>query len=181
LIDVLQKLRAGLSAMPVPEPRPGFVDRVLAKASASKSPEGRGIRSAIRRPATWWGVGAGALAASLVWMSLLFIQSGAMPESNLVLALNESRDVPLVIDAERNLDGATIRLSVSGSVGLAGYGEQQESEWTTSLTHGSNLLSLPVFARMPGDGLVVAEIEHEGRTRRLSMALRVVAPKDDSA
>jgi hypothetical protein len=104
-----------------------------------------------------------------------------VPESNLVLALNESRDVPLVIDAERNLDGATIRLSVTGSVGLAGYGEQHEIEWTTSLTRGANLLSLPVFARAPGDGRVVAEIEHEGRTRRLSMALHVVAPKDDSA
>jgi hypothetical protein len=44
-----------------------------------------------------------------------------------------------------------------------------------------NLLSLPVFARAPGDGLVVAEIEHEGRTRRLSVALHVVTPQDDSA
>jgi len=180
LVDDLQKLRAGLSAMPVPEPRPGFVDRVLANAARGKAPEVRSIRTEIRRPATWWGVGAGALAASLAWVALI-IYSGAVPEPILVLALNESRNVPLVIDAERNLDGATIRLSVSGSIGLAGYGEQHEIEWTTSLTQGANLLSLPVFARVPGDGLVVAEIEHEGRTRRLSMALHVVAPKDDSA
>jgi hypothetical protein len=180
LVDDLQKLRAGLSAMPVPEPRPGFVDRVLTNASRRKSPEVRGIRAAIRRPATWWAAGAGALAASLAWMAL-FVQTGAVAEPNLVLALNESRDVPLVIDAERDLDGATIRLSVTGSIGLAGYGEQHEIKWTTSLTQGANLLSLPVFARAPGDGSVVAEIEHEGRTRRLSMALHVVAPKDDSA
>ena len=167
--------------MPVPEPRPGFVDRVLANASGRKAPEARGFRAALRRPATWWAAAAGALAASLAWMALLFVQSGDVREPNLVLALHESRDVPLVIDAERNLDGATIRLSVSGSVGLAGYGEQHEIEWTTSLTQGANLLSLPVFARAPGDGLVVAEIEHEGRTRRLSMALHVVAPEDDSA
>ena len=77
----LQKLRAGLSSMAVPEPRPGFVDRVLAKASGSKSPEVRGIRAAIRQPLTWWAAGAGALAATLVWMSLLFIQSGAGHES----------------------------------------------------------------------------------------------------
>jgi hypothetical protein len=180
VVDDLQKLRAGLSAMPVPEPRPGFVDRVLANASGRKVPEGRGFRAAIRRPATWWAAGAGALAATVAWMAL-FIHYGAVQEPNLVLALNESRDVPLVIDAERNLDGATIRLSVTGSIGLAGYGEQREIEWTTSLTQGANLLSLPVFARTPGDGWVVAEIEHEGRTRRLSMALHVVAPKDDSA
>jgi hypothetical protein len=180
VVDDLQKLRAGLSAMPVPEPRRGFVDRVLANASSRKSPEVRGIRAAIRRPATWWAAGAGALAATLAWMAL-FIHSGAVHEPNLVLALNESRNVPLVIEAERDLDGATIRLSVTGSIGLAGYGEQHEIKWTTSLKQGANLLSLPVFARAPGDGSVVAEIEHEGRTRRLSMALHVVAPKDDSA
>ena len=167
--------------MPVPEPRAGFVDRALLNASGRKSPELRGVRAAIRRPSTWWAAGAGALAATAVWMALFFIQSGAVHEPNLVLMLNESRDVPLVINAERDLDGATIRLFVSGSVGLAGYGEQHEIEWTTSLTQGANLLSLPVFARAAGDGLVVAEIEHEGRTRRLSVALHVVAPKDDSA
>jgi hypothetical protein len=165
--------------MAVPEPRHGFVDRALRVASGSTPPV-RGFRAAIRRPSTWWAAGVGALAATLVWMAL-FIRSGAVPEPGLVLALNESRDVPLVIDAERNLEGATIRLSVSGSIGLAGYGEQNEIEWTTSLTQGANLLSLPVFARTAGDGLVVAEIEHEGRTRRLSVALHVVAPKDDSA
>jgi hypothetical protein len=181
LVDDLQKLRAGLSAMPVPEPRRGFVDRVLSNATGGTPPKVSGIRAAIRQPVTWWAAGAGALAATLVWMVLLFVRPGAVPEPNLVLALNESRDVPLVINAERNLEGATIRLSVSGSVGLAGYGDQHEIEWTTSLTQGANLLSLPVFARAPGDGLVVAEIEHEGRTRRLSVALHVLAPKDDSA
>jgi hypothetical protein len=181
LVDDLQKLRAGLIAMPVPEPRPGFVDRVLANASGRESQELRGIRAAMRQPATWWAAGAGALAATLAWMALLFFQSAAVQVPKLILALNESRDVPLVIDAERDLDGATIRLSVSGSIGLAGYGEQHEIEWTTSLTQGANLLSLPVFARSQGDGLVVAEIEHEGRTRRLTVALHVVAPKDDSA
>ena len=167
--------------MRVPEPRHGFVDRALRVASGSKPPSVRGFRAAIRRSSTWWAAGAGALAASLAWMALFFFQSGAVTDTRLVLALNESRDVPLVIDAERNLDGATIRLSVSGSIGLTGYGEQHEIEWTTSLTQGANLLSLPVFARSQGDGLVVAEIEHEGRTRRLSVAMHVVAPKDDSA
>ena len=166
--------------MSVPEPRSGFVDRALLIASGRRPTAVHTIRAAIRRPVTWWAAGAGALAASLAWMAL-FIHSGDLRDSYLVLALNESRDVPLVIDAERNLDGATIRLSVTGSVGLAGYGEQHQIEWTTSLTQGVNLLSLPVFARAPGDGLVVAEIEHEGRTRRLSVALHVVAPQDDSA
>ena len=51
-----------------------------------------------------------------------------------MLALNESREVPLVIDSERNLDGATIRLYVTGSIALVGYEDQHEIEWLTSLT-----------------------------------------------
>ncbi len=130
----------------------------------ASAPEVRGIRAAFAAPATWWAAGAGALAAIDGMDGLMTVHIRRCPPNRAwSLALNESRDVPLVIDAERNLDGATIRLSVTGSVGLAGYGEQHEIEWTTSLTQGANLLSLPVFARAPGDGLVVAEIEHEGR------------------
>ena len=45
----------------------------------------------------------------------------------MTLALNESREVSLVIDSERDLEGATIRLFVTGSVALAGYEQQQET------------------------------------------------------
>jgi hypothetical protein len=65
---------------------------------------------------------------------------------------------------------------VTGSVALAGYEQQQEIEWKTSLTEGPNLLSLPVFGRAAGSGSLVAEIEHGGRTRRMSVVLHVIAP-----
>jgi hypothetical protein len=177
VVDYLEKLRAELRAMPVPEPRPGFVDRVLANAT-TRLPvrEPTGIRAALRRPATWWAAGAGALAATLACVALLWMQSGAPREPTLALMLNESRDVPLVIDSERDLVNATIRLYVTGSVVLAGYEDQHEVEWKISLTRGANLLSLPVVARATGDGHVVAEIEHEGHIRRLNVALHVSPP-----
>lgn len=160
--------------MPVPEPRPGFVDRVLSNATA-RGPvrELSGFRAALRRPATWWAAGAGALAATLVGVALLWMQSGTTLEPSVALILNESRNVPLVIDSERDLDDATIRLYVTGSVVLAGYEDQHEIEWKISLTRGANLLSLPVIAHSMGDGRVVAEIEHDGRIRRLSVAIHV--------
>ena len=43
--------------------------------------------------------------------------TGVRAEPSLALALNESREVSLVIDSERDLEGATIRLYVTGSVG----------------------------------------------------------------
>jgi hypothetical protein len=188
VVDDLQKLRVSLGDMPVPEPRPGFEDRVLAKATAAQVPatpaaavrtQARaGMRHAIRQPATWWAAAAGALAATVACVAILWKQPqpDALAGASVVLALNESRDVSLVIDSERALEDATIRLVVTGSVSLAGYEQQQEIEWKTSLTQGPNLLSLPVFGRSAGSGSLVAEIEHDGRTRRMSVVLHVIAP-----
>jgi len=167
--------------MPVPAPRADFIDRALSKATTNQpGRETSGLRAALRRPSTWWAAGVGALAATLACVAIFLGQTNVARGPALSLALHESREVPFVIDSERDLDGATIRLYVSGSVALSGYEDQHEIEWQVSLTRGSNLLSLPVFAQEPGEGLVVAEIEHEGRTRRLSLALFVSAPKDDA-
>jgi hypothetical protein len=174
LADEIPRLKAALSAMPVPEPRTGFEDRVLGRATATRAGSRGSVRAAMRRPSTWWAAGFGALAATLACVALLWNQPKVAPVANIQLALNESRDVPLVIDSERELRGATIRLYVTGSVALAGYEQQHEIEFQTSLTPGANLLSLPLVARAPGDGTVVAEIEHEGRTRTLRVALHVV-------
>lgn len=170
-----ENLRSALRGMPVPEPRAGFEDRVLAKAVRGKAPARR-FRSALRHHATWWAAGAGALAATIAWVALIWVRSGAVGEPTLVLSLNESREVPLVIDSERELDDATIRIYVTGSIELNGYDQQHEVEWQTTLTPGANLLSLPVIARETGDGRIVAEIEHDGKTRRVSVAMHVIAP-----
>ena len=163
--------------MPVPEPRAGFVDRAIANATAGASaPAPRGFRAALRRRATWWAAAAGAFAATIAFVALIWIKSGTPGEPSLVLTLHESREVPLVIESERELDGATIRIHVSGSVALDGYGQQDEVEWQTTLTRGANLLSLPVIAREPGEGRIVAEIEHQGKTRRVSVIMHVVVP-----
>jgi len=174
VVEDLEKLRERLRTMPVPEPRPGFVDRVLAIATAGRPrPEARGIRGALSRPLTWWAACIGAATASAAWIVVMTLYGHAPQVPRVMLALNESREISLVIDSERALEGATIRLHVTGGVALAGYEGQQEIQWLTSLNQGANLLSLPVIGRAPGDGSVVAEIEHEGRTRRVSVTMHV--------
>ena len=180
MTDKLDKLRAGLRDMPVPEPRRGLEDRVLAHATRRHAAPG-GLGSVLRRHATWWAAAAGALVATFAWVAIIWFRSNLPGEPTVVLSLNESREVPLVIDSERELDGATIRIFVTGSVALNGYDQQREVEWQTTLTPGANLLSLPVIARAPGDGRIVAEIEHQGRTRRVSVAMHVIAPPRTSA
>jgi hypothetical protein len=180
LVDQLEKLREGLRAIPVPPPRAAFIDRALLQATSSQAAKTTGLRAALRRPSTWWAAGVGALAATLACMAIFLSQPNVTRGPSLSLALHESREVPFVIDSERDLADATIRLYVTGSVVLAGYEAQHQIEWKVSLTKGPNLLSLPVLAREPGEGLVVAEIEHEGRMRRLSLALHVSAPEGDA-
>src|SRR5690349_19726438 len=141
--------------MAVPEPRPGFEDRVLARATRARDVEPGGFGALLRRHASWWAAGAGALAATIAWVVVIWLKSGAPGEPTLVLSLYESREVPLVIDSERELEGATIRIHVTGSVALDGYDRAHDVEWQTTLTRGANLISLPVIAREPGEGRIV--------------------------
>jgi hypothetical protein len=175
VVDDLEKMRERLRAMPVPEPSPGFVDRVLANATTGRPKSAApGARGVLSRPLTWWAAAVGAVAASIAWILVMSFYSRPQ-EPRVMLALNESRDVALVIDSERDLEGAIIRLHVTGSVALVGFENEPQIEWLISLTQGSNLLSLPVIARAPGDGRVVAEIEHDGRTRHVSVEMHVTA------
>ncbi len=177
MVEDFDKIRAALRDMPVPGPRPGFVDDALARATAGVRPSSAtGWRDIVRRPATGWIAAAVALAAALSWVTFMPLRAVAPVSKSIVMALHESREVSLVIDSERDLSDATIRVFVSGSVGLEGFDDQSQIEWLTTLEPGANLLSLPVIARSPGDGSLVAEIEHDGRTRRVSIALRVTAP-----
>jgi hypothetical protein len=180
--DDLHTLRQALRRMPVPELRPGFVDEALARAVAAntdvKSPatsRRRRLRHLVTSWEMWVGVAfGGAMAAAL---SLLLLHPGQIrPSQVLALTLHEVRTVDVLIDSERELKGATISIAASGSIILVGFEDEHEIGWRADLDRGSNLLSLPVVARAPGKGKLVAVIEHEGRTRRVAIDLTVVDP-----
>lgn len=105
---------------------------------------------------------------------MLFIGPHLAPSApDITLALNEMRDIDVLIDSERALQGATIRIVASGSIALDGFDNEREIDWQTHLARGSNMLSLPVVARSTGAGRLVAVIEHGGRTRRVTINLTV--------
>jgi hypothetical protein len=173
-------LRQALRRMPVAEPRPGFVDRVLANATAiepaarqpTRAP-GR-LRHLATRWETWMGAAlGGAVAAALTIFLLNPIGRRSTPAEAITLALHEARDVDVLIDSDRALTGATIRIAVTGGVALDGFENEHEIRWQADLERGSNLLSLPLVARTTGKGQLVATIEHAGRTRQVIIALDV--------
>lgn len=172
--DSFDPIRDALRAMPVPEPRPGFVDRAIGNAIGAAAPAPRrGWRALAGRREAWWGAAVGALAAAVAIVALVpraAVDGGA---GDVALALNESREISVVIEAERELTDATIRIQVSGGVELAGFADQPQVEWTATLEQGANVLALPVYARLPGEGRLVAVVEHGGRTKRAVVDLHV--------
>ena len=180
--DDFQTLRESLRRMPTPEPRPDFVERALARAtSQQRVPQVAALPGRLRHFATQWetwvGVAlGGAVAAALMLVLLSPVGSpGAGPQ--LALTLHESRNVDVLIDSDRELKGATIRIAAIGSIALEGFDDERQIDWQADLERGTNLLSLPVVARAAGKGWLVAVIEHEGRSRQVAIDLSVVDPE----
>ncbi len=168
-------LSEALRQMPVPPPRPGFVDRALA--SATQQPARRGQRPLHRLLTaweTWIGVVAGAAATAVVATLMLRPATPTAAPVRMTLEVNEARTIDVMIASERELPEATIRIYVSGSVALDGFGDDREIDWRTHLERGSNLLSVPVVARSAGPGRLIAVVEHDGRTRQVAIDLAVV-------
>jgi hypothetical protein len=182
--DDFQTLRQALRRMPSPEPRAGFVERALARAVApSRGQQADSLPGRLRRFATRWETWAGAalggaVAAALTFVLLRTVDTAAVsPQPQLALALHEARNVDVLIDSERALKGATIRIAASGSIALDGFEDERHVDWQADLERGSNLLSLPVVARATGKGSLVAIVEYEGRTQRVAVELTVLEPK----
>ena len=180
--DDFQTLRQALRRMPTPEPRAGFVERALARAAAQQRAAQASLPARLRRFVsrweTWAGAALGAAVAAAVTLILLRpVDSTVSPQPQLALTLNETRNIDVLIDSERELKDATIRIAATGSIALDGFDDEQHIDWQADLERGSNLLSLPVVARTAGKGQLVAVIEHEGRTQRVAIELTVIDPK----
>ncbi|HEY7640313.1 MAG TPA: hypothetical protein VH814_11355 [Steroidobacteraceae bacterium] len=180
--DDFQNLRQALRRMPTPEPRAGFVERALARAAAQQRETRASLPARLRRFLSRWETWAGAAlgaaaAAAMTFILMRPVDSTVDAQPQLALTLHETRNVDVLIDAERELKGATIRIAATGSIALDGFDDERHVDWQADLERGSNLLSLPVVARTAGKGQLVAVIEHEGRTRRVAVELMVIDPK----
>jgi hypothetical protein len=168
------RLPQALRQMPVPPLRPGFADEALARASQAYETEVG--HSRLARWDIWLSAALGGAIATLLTV-LVMRPDAAVPDAGITLAMNESRNVEVLIDSERTLDDALIRISTTGAVALDGFDDQRSAQWRTRLERGRNVLSLPVVARSSGPAQLVAVIEHGGRTRKVGVNLVVKPPK----
>jgi hypothetical protein len=171
--EELQLVQA-LRNLPAPEPRPGFVDRAIGNASEAGRQRSL-VRHILSRWETWLGVAVGAAAATLLTLSLS--RSLVTPTGDpIALSMNEVRNIDVVIDSQRELSNARIRVAVIGGLEFEGFENERQLEWTANLRQGANLLTLPVLARSSGSGVLIAMIEHEGEQRSITVNVRVHEP-----
>ena len=172
-----ETLIKALRSMPAPEPRPEFVDRAIATATRANVHAGPGRAGGLRRAATrwetWFGAALGGAVAATLTLLIMRPDAPTEPARGITLALNEARDIDVIIESDRDLEDATIRIAVTGAVALDGFQNEHIIDWRADLERGGNLLSLPVVAHQVGYGQLVAVIEHGGRTRTVTVDLRV--------
>ncbi|MFW6094313.1 MAG: hypothetical protein ACODAC_10095 [Pseudomonadota bacterium] len=134
----------------VPDPGPGFEDRVLRRAVAASR---EAAPRSWRRPA---GIATAALATVLALAALLGEPwSAAAPEP-------KPRMVNVVIDAKENRRDALVTVELADDLELAGYSDQRRIQWRTDLAKGKNLLALPVRARSGAQGDIRVALSYQG-------------------
>lgn len=151
-------------ALAVPRLTDGAFERALRRATQPSSPV------VVSRRGFWFGaIVGGALAASLAvavttwWLRPLAPAAVANPQVR--LAVHEVRAVKVSLDSPEAMQGAEIRIVLTGAIGLDGFAEQRELRWTTDLDRGVNELSLPVVALGSSGGQVMVEVQY-GEKRR---------------
>jgi len=179
-----QRLQQLLRDLPVPEPKHGFHDRVLANA-AHQNRDTQHLhqqRNGVKHRRGFISGFASAIAAGLmIWIAFgLFTSTevATVKQSipGLSIALNKTRNVKVTFDSQRALDGATITLQLPDSIELAGYPGRRELSWKTNLVSGNNQLRLPIMAVKAVDGQLVVKIEHQNQSKTLRINLKITQP-----
>jgi hypothetical protein len=95
---------------------------------------------------------------------------------DIVLALNEERELSLALESQQRIDEATFTVVLPEGVELSGYPGQREITWIGSLESGKNLLVLPLRAQAGSGGELAAHIMHTERRRSLILRAEVISP-----
>jgi hypothetical protein len=167
-----QEILSLLKDYPVAEPRAGFYEQALARAT----------HEGTRRQRNRWimtGFGSAVAAGIVLWMisGVLFTAPDIpQPEATIpgiALTLEEPRTINLVFASKTALDEATLTVSLPEGIELAGFPGQREIAWQTSLVEGKNLLPLSLIALTPTGGEVLARLEHDNRNRTFRLRVEV--------
>lgn len=159
----IMRLRQALKAMPYQPPEDGFYDRLLEQT----------VKSMHRNEMTFWataGVGSAIAASVVAWLVLALpvdygedIQVAQL--EGVTISLNVEKTIRISFESVSVLQGATLTVQLPPGVQVSGYDGQSEITWTTNVTAGVNILSLPVVLRSGTGGTILARVDHLGKSK----------------
>ncbi len=92
-----------------------------------------------------------------------------------VVALSEPRDLNVAIETDHALANATITVTLSGGVELAGYTGQRQLTWEADLVAGVNQLTLPIRTTGIAGGQVIVQLVHPDTEQVLVVGVKADA------
>lgn len=160
-----------LATLPVPEPFPGFEDRVLRRALA----RGRG-RSAVASLHTRWALATAASVVVAVLVTFQFYPAGNerggvtdLRTAVVEVPPQQTRTVTVRLTSPRALEDALITVELDENLALEGYRDVTRLQWRTALQRGANQLALPVRLLQGRSGNLTVTVEHGGSHKRFSV------------
>ncbi len=87
------------------------------------------------------------------------------------VAARTEQTVTLALDAVGDMPGVTLRLVLPPGAEVAGHPGLTELEWQEDLIAGVNRLRIPLLLNAGTEGVLVARIESQGRSRELRVPL----------
>ena len=163
---------------PVPASSAGFVDRALRTAALQNNT----VHHASHRQGFIKGFGSALVAGLALWVVAVLLpplnkdSSPDLPAVGgnvLTVSLQESTDIKLAFHSLKEVQNATIRISLSDNIELEGYQNQQTLEWKTNLVAGDNVLILPIKALKPHQGKIIAQISHNNLHKSIELTLDI--------
>jgi len=154
------QLKQRLRQVIIEEPSPGFIERSINKAVTSAPQPAAGGRY----------LNGGVLVVALVMalmVGFILLPDKTVPlqtvQHQLQMAVNQPRDISIVIDSEQPQHNARIKVSLAKNLRLKGYGDTTELSWETALSSGENVIQLPLVLQGNGGGYVEVSYQVGGQ------------------
>lgn len=157
--------------IPVPPAKEGYEQRML-KFLEKKQPQKNQQRN-------WFMAGFGsALAATFaMWLNFSPLSISNLEEMSTVnLTVHQTQKVDLVFNLPGELKDATLSLELPEKIEIAGYPGKRQLKWKTSFKKGANRLALPLIASEKQNGILIASLTKDGKTKLFRIRLESQFP-----
>lgn len=166
-----------LRSLPVPATSDGFSNRVIKDAlSAAEAGQQPGGQPRVRHSSFYKFATAAMLSAIVLWLGFFSERQSTDNELYMVTVDNEVRTVKVAIDSTQSIDAVSMHVELSDNLELSGFGNKKQISWTTGLSEGVNVISLPIIGIAQGKGDITTRVRLNGKEKVMRIKTQYKAP-----